>query len=101
MIDGKKHEVLQVPGLLLSEACRKMEQAGRGGGQRATGWEQGGIHPTELGQYAYGCLIYTFISGKDPHQIAFKTGVEEKDAKWIWDNVWLLYNKHPKDKGRP
>ena len=98
-IDGEKHKVLLIPGLLLSEAARAKIQTG--GGQRKTGWEDGGIHPAEQGQYAYGCLIFTFISGKDPHGIAYKTGSDQNDEKWIWDQVWQLYNKRPQGKALP
>jgi hypothetical protein len=102
-IDGKKRDVLLIPAMLLSEAKRDQEPENAKGGRPRprTGWEQGGIHPTEVGQYAYGCLSYVFMTGKDPHKIDCKSPADAKEAKWIQDTVWTLYEKRDKlfDKG--
>ena len=105
LIDQKKHEVILVPAMFLwLDALKKYG---------LDGWYADKAHGNALARYTSACMLYTYITGKDPRSNDFKkltelTGAWEaipetvdlvasdEDAKWIKDQVWLYYTTRPR-----
>jgi hypothetical protein len=104
-IDGKKHEVILVPALLLWLDALKH--------YGVEGWYADEGHGNALARYSSACILYTYITGKDPRENNFKKLTElthtweiipektdmfasDDDAKWIKDQVWLYYTTRPR-----
>lgn len=101
-INEKQHEVTLVPASLLwLDALKKYG---------VEDWYADHIHGKALARYASSCMLFTYITGKDPRQNNFrelprdwKTSpeqppkyVSDEDATWIKDQVWLYYSTRPK-----
>ena len=104
-IDGKQHEVIMVPALLLW-----LDAVNRYG---VDGWYFDKGHGNALARYASACMIYTYLTGKDPRKNAFNRLTEltpaweiipgktdmfaaDEDTKWIKEQVWLYYTSRPR-----
>jgi hypothetical protein len=99
-IDGKQHQVILVPAMMLwLDALKKYG---------IEGWYADHNHGNGLARYASGCMLYAYLTGKDPRQSQFKKltvlgkswknipeskdlVASEQDAKWIKKQVWLYY----------
>ena len=97
-INGERHSVLVVPaGSLWLDALNQF------GGVEA--WYSDPWHGNQLAQYASACMIFTYLTGRDPRQNPFRDlgrlwespedspteQVSEEAAVWIKDQVWLYY----------
>ena len=104
-IDGKKHEVILVPALLLWLDALKH--------YGVEGWYADVGHGNALARYSSACMLYTYLTGKDPRENDFKKLTEltrtweiipektdmfasDDDATWIKDQVWLYYTTRPR-----
>lgn len=100
-VNGKRHKVMLVPASKLwLDALKKYG---------TDNWYADHIHGKPLARYASGCLLYTYITGKDPRQNDFRelprdwtnspdqspAYLSEEDSKWIKDQVWLYYSTRP------
>ncbi len=100
-INGNKHEVILVPALFLW--LDALTHYG------VDGWYIDESHGNALARYASACLMYTYLTGKDPrknnyNQLTEVTGsweiIPEKaqvfagkeDEMWIKNQVWLYYS---------
>ncbi|MHC4994292.1 MAG: hypothetical protein ACYTGQ_04475 [Planctomycetota bacterium] len=100
-INDKRHDVLFVPAMNLW-----LDAMQRYGVER---WFVDAHHGTALARYASACLLYTYITGRDPRANAYKKLTEltrdwrvipekvnleasDGDARWIKDQVWLYYS---------
>ena len=96
-IKGAHHSVLLVPASLLwADAINRF-------GIDAMYIDR--IHGTAIARYVSGCMIFTYLTGKDPRENNFRelprtweTSPDEKavyvskeDAEWIKRQVWLYY----------
>ena len=104
-INGKKQEVILVPALYFwMDGMRRYGKKG---------WYTDAVHGTALARYSSACLLYTYITGKDPRENAFNKltelarnwdpipnkvnlTVSENDAKWIKEQVWIYYSTKPR-----
>lgn len=104
-VNGKQHDVILVPALFLwLDATRRYG---------VEGWFADEAHGNALARYSSACMLYTYITGKDPRENDFKkltelTGTweiipeitdiyaEPEDEKWIKDQVWLYYATRPR-----
>jgi len=97
-IKGERHPVLVVPaGSLWLDALNQF------GGVEA--WYSDRFHGNQLAQYASACMIFTYLTGRDPRQNPFRDlgrlwespenspteQVAEEAAVWIKNQVWLYY----------
>jgi hypothetical protein len=96
-INGKPQKVVLVPASLLW-----LDAEIRYGVDK---WYTDPSHGTPLARYASGCLLFTYITGKDPRGSTFQELprswnvapeapielVNEEEANWIKDQVWLYY----------
>lgn len=96
-IQGAKHKVILVPALYLW-----LDATLRYGVEN---WFANPGHGNALARYASGCLVYTFLTGKDPRNNPFeelplpfdsepdspKRFASEKQAAWIKKQAWLYY----------
>ncbi len=100
-INGERHNVTLVPASLLwLDALNRY---------KLEDWYAGGSHGTALARYASGCMLFTYLTDKDPRKNDFRElplfwqissqkpsdYVSEEDAKWIKDQVWLYYSTRP------
>ena len=100
-INGERHDVILVPASLLwLDALRRYG---------TDGWHADPAHGNPLARYTSGCMLYTYLTGKDPRQNPFRelprtwttspgepsVYLTEEDAKWITDQVWLYYSTRP------
>lgn len=100
-VRGKKHEVILVPALYLwLDATQKYG---------VDSWFANPSHGNALARYASGCLVYTFLTGKDPRinpytelPLSFdsapdspKRYASESQAAWIKKQAWLYYTTSP------
>lgn len=100
-IDDKKHEVILIPAMFLWLDALKH--------YGVDGWYADVSHGNALARYSSACLIYTYLTGKDPRENDFKRLTEltpnweiipektdmfagDDDAKWIKDQSWLYYS---------
>jgi hypothetical protein len=100
-INGRQHEVILVPALLLW-----IDAASKYG---VEGWYADVAHGNALARYSSACMLYTYLTGRDPRKNEFNrltelTGgweiipektdmyAEPEDEKWIKDQVWLYYS---------
>ncbi len=98
VIGGGRHEVVLVPASFLwGDAVKRYG---------IEGWYSNPGHGNALARYSSGCMLYTYLTGRDPRVNDFnrlplawdeKTGstalrVSEEDAKWIKNQVWLYYS---------
>ncbi len=101
-IKGKQHKVILVPASFLwLDALKRYG---------VKGWYADHAHGNPLARYASACMLYTYLTGKDPRQNKFRElsrswatppeepseYVTEEDAKWIKDQVWLYYSTRPR-----
>ncbi len=100
-IKGERHDVTLVPASLLW--LDPLKKYG------IEGWYADPAHGNPLARYTSGCMLYTYLTGKDPRQNPFRelprtwttspeepsVYVSEEDAKWIKDQVWLYYSTRP------
>ncbi len=104
-INGKQHEVILVPALFLWLDALKH--------YGVEGWYADESHGNALARYSSACMLYTYLTGKDPRMNAFNRLTEltgawgiipdktdliaaEEDTKWIKEQVWLYYTTRPK-----
>lgn len=101
-IKGKRHKVVLIPASFLWLDALKRHGI--------EGWYADGAHGNALARYASACMLYTYLTGKDPRQNKFRElprswatppgepplYVSEGDAKWIKDQVWLYYLTRPR-----
>jgi hypothetical protein len=104
-IEGKKHKVILVPAMLLWLDALKHYGVDR--------WYVDRMHGNALARYSSACMLYTYMTGKDPRENDFKklteltpsweiihenTDIyaEPEDEKWIKDQVWLYYSTRPR-----
>lgn len=104
-IEGKKHEVILVPAMLLWLDALKH--------YGVEGWYADAAHGNALARYSSACMLYTFLTGQDPRRNEFnrlteltrgweiipeKTDViaADEDTKWIKEQVWLYYATRPR-----
>ena len=100
-IKGERHDVTLVPASLLwLDALKRYG---------IEGWYADPAHGNPLARYTSGCMLYAYLTGKDPRQNLFRelprtwttspeepsVYVSEEDAKWIKDQVWLYYSTRP------
>lgn len=104
-IDGKQNEVILVPAMLLwLDALKRYG---------VEGWYADVAHGNALARYSSACMLYTYLTGKDPRKNEFKRLTKltstwdiipektdifasDEDAKWIKDQVWLYYSTRPR-----
>ena len=104
-INSKQHKVILVPALLLwVDATRRYG---------VDGWYADVAHGNSLARYASACMLYTYLTGKDPRENDFKKLTEltrtweiipektdmlasDDDSSWIKDQVWLYYSTRPR-----
>jgi hypothetical protein len=101
-IKGERHKVVLVPASFLwLDALKRYG---------IEGWYADPAHGNPLARYASGCMLYTYLTGKDPRENKFRelsrlwitppeepsVYVSEEDAKWIKDQVWLYYSTRPR-----
>jgi len=104
-IDGRKHEVILVPAMLLWLDALKH--------YGVEGWYADAAHGNALARYSSACMLYTYITGRDPRKNEFNrltemTGsweiipekvdslADAEDEMWIKDQVWLYYSTRPR-----
>jgi hypothetical protein len=105
IIDGQQHEVILVPALFLW-----LDAVNRYG---IDGWYADKGHGNALARYSSACMLFTYLTGKDPRKNEFNrltelttgweiipenTGmtVADEDAIWIKEQVWLYYTTRPR-----
>lgn len=96
-IDGERHPVLVVPhGALWLAAATHFG---------SDEWFSDNVPGNQLAQYASACLIFTYMTGRDPRQNPYrdlgslrgspedspKEQISEEAAAWIKNQVWLYY----------
>lgn len=104
-INGELHEVILVPAMLLwLDAIKRFG---------VEGWYADVGHGNALARYSSACMLYTYITGRDPRQNEFKNLTEltrtweivpdksnivasDEDANWIKNQVWLYYSTKPR-----
>jgi len=101
-IKGKRHKVILVPAnFLWLDALKRYG---------IEDWYADAVHGNALARYASGCMLYTYLTGKDPRENKFmelprswgtspedpSVYVSEEDAKWIKNQVWLYYSTRPR-----
>lgn len=101
-IKGERHKVILVPASFLwLDALKRYG---------IEGWYADPVHGNTLARYASGCMLYTYLTGKDPRENTFRelprswetppeepsVYVSEEDANWIKDQVWLYYSTRPR-----
>ena len=100
-IGGKPHEVILVPASLLW-----LDARARYGVEN---WFADPAHGNPLARYSSSCLLFTYLTGRDPRQNDFRELSRDwnaspdepaeyakvEDAKWIKDQVWLYYSTRP------
>ena len=104
IMDGKQHQVILVPAMVLwLDAIKKYG---------IEGWYDDRSHGNGLARYASSCMLYTYLTGKDPRQSQFKKltvlgkswenipeskhmDASEQDAQRIKKQVWLYYSTRP------
>jgi hypothetical protein len=100
-VDGMQHTVILVPASLLWKDA--IDRFG------IDNWYSDRVHGKPLARYASGCLLYTFITGKDPQLNSFTElpkswsdyseqptiNVDKGVANWIKKQVWLYYTTRP------
>lgn len=97
-IGGKRHEVNLVPASFLwGDAVKKYG---------VEGWYANPGHGNALARFASGCMLYTYLTGKNPSDNSFTelplawdqaegtlaNQVSKEDAEWIKNQVWLYYS---------
>ncbi len=97
-IGGSRHEVILVPASFLwGDAVKKYG---------VEGWYANPGHGNALARFASGCMLYTYLTGRDPRENDFRAlpqnwdtraespaaVVSEEDAEWIKRQVWLYYS---------
>ena len=96
-IGGKQHKVIMAPASLLW--LDAMKRYG------VENWFADPFHGTPLARYASACMLYTYITGKDPRESKFRElprdwnvaptepseYADPADAEWIKKQVWLYY----------
>lgn len=97
-IGGKRHRVILVPARFLwGDAVKKYG---------VEGWYANQGHGNALARFASGCMLYTYLTGKDPRENRFVglpldwdqaesspvVQVPREDADWIKSQVWLYYS---------
>jgi hypothetical protein len=104
-INGKMHDVILVPAMLLW-----LDAVNRFG---VDSWYADRGHGNALARYSSACLLYTYLTGNDPRENNFNELTElthsweiipekshkfasEEDAKWIKNQVWLYYSTRPR-----
>ena len=101
-IDGKRHEVILVPAALLWLDARTRF------GSKA--WDANPTHGTAIARYTSGCMMFTYLTRQDPRKNSFRElpknwttspsaprdYVNDKDAQWLKDQVWLYYSTRPR-----
>ncbi len=103
-IEDEQHQVILVPAMMLwLDAVKKYG---------IDGWYADHNHGNGLARYASACMIYTYLTGKDPRRSEFKKltvlgkkweknpesrdlTASEQDARWIKNQVWLYYSTRP------
>jgi hypothetical protein len=100
-INGKRYNVTLVPASLLwLDALKRYG---------IEGWYADPAHGNPLARYSSGCMLFTYLTGRDPRQNNFRelprswatspdepsAYVSEDDANWIKDQVWLYYSTRP------
>ncbi len=100
-IKGKRHIVTLVPaGFLWQDAARRF-------GHKI--WYANPTHGNQLARYASACMLYTYLTGKDPRENDFRELSRDwttpptepaqfasvEDAQWIKRQVWLYYSTRP------
>lgn len=97
-IDGKRREVKLVPASFLW-----LDASNRFG---LDAWYANANHGTALARYASGCMLYAYLSGKDPRENDFRElprawnvssesapdYVDEQDAAWIKRQIWFYFS---------
>ncbi len=100
-INGRNHSVILVPARLLW-----VDGIQRYG---VDAWYDDNHHGTPLARYAVSCMLFTYLSGKDPRQNPFRelprpptvsaetprTEASLDDANWIKEQVWSYYETRP------
>ena len=100
-IGGERHEVLLVPASLLWGDA--IERFG------LDAWYADYIHGKGIARYASGCMLYAYITGRDPRANSYRQlpspwtaspdeeagFVAVEDARWIKNQVWLYYSTRP------
>ena len=100
-VKGERHEVILVPASLLwLDALKRYG---------IEDWYADPAHGNPLARYTSGCMLYTYLTGKDPRENDFRElprswatspkepskYVSEEDARWIKYQVWLYYSTRP------
>lgn len=97
-INGHCHNVILVPASLLWLDAQLRYPPDK--------WYADPMHGSPLARYASACMLYTYISGRDPRQNDFRELprdwssppekepeiADEEDAQWIKEQVWLYYS---------
>jgi hypothetical protein len=100
-VNGKQSDVILVPASLLWKDA--IDRFG------IDNWYSDHVHGKPLARYASGCMLYTFITGKDPSVNPFNElpkswsdlsekptiRADETDVNWIKKQVWLYYTTRP------
>jgi hypothetical protein len=96
-VHGRDKEVILVPASLLwRDALNRYD---------ADNWYADHIHGNAMARYASGCMLFTFLTGKDPRNNSFRELpknwqttpdepadlINEEDAEWIKKQVWFYY----------
>lgn len=97
-IDGKRHDVMLVPASFLwLDALNRFD---------LETWYANPGHGTALARYASGCMLYVYLTGKDPRGNDFRElprawdvsvdaapgYVKDQDAEWIKNQIWFYYS---------
>lgn len=97
-IEGKRHDVMLVPASFLwLDALNRFD---------LETWYANPGHGTALARYASGCMLYAYLTGKDPRRNGFRElprawdvsadvraeYVSEQDAEWIKNQSWFYYS---------
>ena len=101
LVDGERHRVLLIPALYLwLDATRRYG---------IENWFADPGHGNALARYASGCLVFTFLTGRDPREIPFlelprpwesPNSIDPGEAPnpvadWIKSQAWLYYTSSP------
>jgi hypothetical protein len=99
-VGGRQYEVILVPAMFLW-----LDALNRYG---VEGWYADKVHGNALARYASACMLYTYLTGRDPRKSGYKKLIEltgawevipetadlvaaDEDAKWIKEQVWLYF----------
>lgn len=101
-INGKQHSVMFVPASFLwLDASRKYGD---------DNWFADPNHGNALARYSSACMLYTYVTGRDPRESDFKElprsyrvssdspaeYASEEQAAWIKKQAWLYYSTRPR-----